>query len=113
LPTGSPPASLIAKPPEQQKAGASANSRPANRGAISMENHTANTSAEQRVSSFATLSDLGEYVHKINVLLRAAGITGAGEREDESRLVSLASDEAEKLEARYMAWASAPRSEAA
>ena len=63
-----------------------------------MQNHTANTSAEQRhgrhADAFVTLSDLGEYVRKINALLKAAAHTGAGEREEEAWLVSLAWDQA-------------------
>jgi hypothetical protein len=63
-----------------------------------MENHTKNTLAEQRrgsrANAVATLNDLGEYIHKINALLRAAGNTGSGERDDEAWLVSLAWDQA-------------------
>jgi hypothetical protein len=73
-----------------------------------METHTNNTSSEQRASTFATLNNLGEHIHKITALLRAAADTGPENREDGSWLVSLAGDEAEELQRRYMAWADAP-----
>jgi hypothetical protein len=77
-----------------------------------MESHTANTPAEQRhgrrADAFATLDDLGEYIQKINALLRAAGNTGADEREDEAWLVSLAWDAAVEMKKRYMEWAVGP-----
>lgn len=81
-----------------------------------MENHTANTFAEQRRGrhgdDFATLSELGEYVHKINALLKAAGDTGAGEREGEAWLVSLARDAAIEMKQRYVEGAVGPAEEA-
>lgn len=61
--------------------------------------------AKQPVSPFSVLNDMGEHVHKIAALLRAAGNTGPDEREDESWLVSLAWDEAQRLQARYDEWA--------
>jgi hypothetical protein len=76
-----------------------------------MESNNKDTSSEQRDSTFATLNDLGEHIHKITALLRAAANTGPDE--DESWLVSLAGDEAEELQRRYMAWAVAPREEPA
>ena len=66
---------------------------------------TAIAPAEQRTRHFETLSNLGEHVHEVAVLLRAAINTGADEREDESWLVGLAFDEAKRLEARYNEWA--------
>ena len=78
-----------------------------------MENHTANQRAEQRHNAFATLNDLAEHVHKIDVLLRAAINTGAGEEDDAGWLMGLAQDEAVRLKARYMEWALAPRGERA
>ena len=107
-----------AKPPEQQKAGASANSQPAgSRNNLDMENYTKNASPEQRqgrnANACTKLSDLGEYVHKINALLKAAGNTGAGEREEEAWLVSLAWDQAIEMKQRYMEWDAGPDGEAA
>jgi hypothetical protein len=66
-----------------------------------LANDTTNAPGEQRLSSSATLNYMGEHVHKVAVLLRAATNTGSDEREDESWLVGLAFDEAQRLEARY------------
>jgi hypothetical protein len=82
-----------------------------------MENRTKNTSPEQRhkrrADAFATLDELGQYVHTINALLKAAGNTGAGEREEEAWLVSLAWDQAIEMKQRYMEWAVGADGEAA
>ena len=81
-----------------------------------MENYTKNASPEQRqgrnANACTKLSDLGEYVHKINALLKAAGNTGAGEQEDEAWLICLAWDQAIDMKKRYTQWAVGPAEDA-
>jgi hypothetical protein len=78
-----------------------------------MENITAITSWQQQRhqhvrGDFGTLSDLGEYIYKINALLRAAGDIGSGERDDKAWLRSVAWDAAFEMKKRYMEWAVGP-----
>ena len=78
-----------------------------------MRNFTENISPEQQpCDDFATLEELGEYIHKINALLKAAGNTGADEREDEAWLVSLAWDAAIEMKKRYVGRAVGPAEKA-
>lgn len=62
-------------------------------------------SSEAASNACRTLNDLGEHVHQVAGLLRAAINTGADQREDEGWLLNLAHEQAERLKARYMQWA--------
>jgi hypothetical protein len=65
-----------------------------------------------RANDFRTVEDLSSHINKLAALLRAAINCGSGDEEDESWLVGIAHEEAERAKALYDQWTNAPRGRA-
>jgi hypothetical protein len=73
--------------------------------------HTPFASTEQQQahpSAHGTLNNLGEHVHCLLALLRAAINVDTNHPDDEGWLVSLAYTQAQQLQKTYNEWANAP-----
>ena len=61
--------------------------------------------ARRRSPEWDTLEDIGGILHRIAALLRASVNTGPDGGEDAENLVTMAQEEVERAEQRYLEWA--------